>query len=94
MLSLQDILCELGFHYELGLCVTQSYPRAFLLYHTAANAGHAVSQYNVGVMYEHGHGVPQSDDMACFWYTKASNQGDDDSLSALMDFKKKIKSKL
>lgn len=38
----------------------QDYKEAFKWYSKAANQGYAVAQYNLGVMYENGSGVPKT----------------------------------
>jgi TPR repeat protein len=40
-----------------------------------AEQGNAKAQYNLGVMYRNGHGVPQDDAEAVGWYRKAAEQG-------------------
>ena len=40
-----------------------------------ANQGAAYAQYNLGVMYENGMGVPENDAEAVKWYRKAADQG-------------------
>jgi TPR repeat protein len=40
-----------------------------------ANAGDAIAQNNLGVMYEGGEGVPQDYTQAAYWYRKAADQG-------------------
>ena len=40
-----------------------------------AEQGHAGAQYQLGIMYEYGRGVPQNDADAVKWYTLAANQG-------------------
>jgi hypothetical protein len=42
----------------------------------AAQSGDANAQYNLGVMYEYGQGVPQDYAQAAYWYRKAAEQGD------------------
>ena len=42
----------------------------------AADQGHATSQYNLGVMYFDGRGIPQDDAEAVRWYRLAADQGD------------------
>ena len=37
--------------------------------------GFAAGQYNLGVMYAHGHGVPEDDGEAVRWYRLAAEQG-------------------
>ena len=43
--------------------------------HDAADQGHGQAQFNLGVMYENGQGVGQSDATAVKWYIKAAEQG-------------------
>jgi TPR repeat protein len=40
-----------------------------------AEQSNAMAQYNLGVMYDNGHGVPENDKTAVKWYTKAAEQG-------------------
>lgn len=40
-----------------------------------AEAGDALSQYNIGLMYRNGDGVSQNDRKAFFWFGKAASQG-------------------
>ena len=42
----------------------------------AAEQGHADAQYNLGLMYDYGGGVPEDDAEAVRWYRKAAEQGD------------------
>ena len=49
----------------------------------AAKQGNAVAQYNLGVMYQQGKGVPKNDKTAGKWYTLAAEQGDADAQSNL-----------
>ena len=44
-----------------------------------ANQGAAWAQFNLGVMYERGIGVPENDAEAVKWYKKAADQGDADA---------------
>jgi hypothetical protein len=41
-----------------------------------AEQGDARAQYNLGIMYTRGVGVPKSDQTALKWYIKAAEQGD------------------
>ena len=41
-----------------------------------AEQGYAEAQYNLGVMYHEGQGVPQNDAEAVKWFRKAAEQGD------------------
>jgi TPR repeat protein len=41
-----------------------------------AHGGEARAQYDLGLMYDKGQGVPQSDAEAMFWYERAAQQGE------------------
>lgn len=41
-----------------------------------ANGGEARAQYDLGLMYDKGQGVPQSDTEAMYWYGRAADQGE------------------
>lgn len=41
-----------------------------------ANLGDARAQYNLGLLYDQGLGVPQSDALALRWYTQAAERGE------------------
>ena len=40
-----------------------------------AEQGYAFAQFNLGVLYDNGQGVPQDDAQAIIWYRKAAEQG-------------------
>ena len=44
-------------------------------YLKAADQGHASAQYNIGILYYIGQGVPQDYSQAMEWYLKAADQG-------------------
>jgi hypothetical protein len=44
-------------------------------YLKAAEQGDAAAQYNLGIMYDHGRGVPQDYTKAAVWYQRAAEQG-------------------
>ena len=44
-----------------------------------ADKGVAEAQYNLGVIYANGEGVPENDALAVKWYRKAADQGDADA---------------
>lgn len=48
-----------------------------------AQRGDAHAQYNLGLMYDQGHGVPQDDGEAVTWYRKAAAQGLAEAQSSL-----------
>ena len=45
----------------------------------AEQQGFAINQYNLGVMYDKGQGVPQDYQQAAYWYEKAAEQGSADA---------------
>ncbi len=53
----------------------QDFVAALRKWRPLAEQGHARAQYQLGIMYEYGRGVPQKDVDAVKWYTMAANQG-------------------
>jgi len=51
------------------------YATALREWQPLAKQGHAVAQYNLGLLYANGHGVPKDDVQARQWYEKAAAQG-------------------
>jgi len=51
------------------------YATALKEFRALAEQGHASAQYNLGAMYENGHGVPQDYKTALKWYKLAAEQG-------------------
>jgi TPR repeat protein len=45
-------------------------------YRKAADKGDAKAQFNIGLMYANGDGVPQDDTQAVTWFRNAAGQGD------------------
>jgi TPR repeat protein len=52
------------------------YATALRLLRPLADQGDAQAQYNLGVLYDNGQGVPQSNAEAMKWYRKAADQGE------------------
>ncbi|MBQ0016979.1 MAG: sel1 repeat family protein, partial [Bacteroidales bacterium] len=77
-----DAQCNLGYCYDNGQGVEQSYEKAVKWWTKAAEQGDAGAQYNLGVCYEKGNGVEQSREKAIFWNDKAAKQGYSDAISA------------
>ena len=63
----------------------QDYREAARWYRKAADLGDPIAQYNLGVMYRSGQGVPQNSSEAARWYQKAAEQGDPDAQKNLGD---------
>ena len=53
----------------------KQYAKAVEWYRIAAEQGYADAQYNLGIMYDNGRGVPQDYAEAVRWYRKAAEQG-------------------
>ena len=64
--------------FEDGLAAydRDDYATAVRLWRPLADAGDATAQYNLGIMYRNGRGVPQDNATAMSWYRKAAEQGD------------------
>jgi uncharacterized protein len=54
----------------------KDYKEAVRLYRLSAEQGNAEAQYNLGLMYDKGQGVPQDYKEAVKWYRLAAEQGD------------------
>ena len=59
------------------------YATALHEWKSLAKQGIANAQYNLGVLYQQGHGVPQDDKTAVKWWRLAAEQGDADSQTNL-----------
>ena len=70
---------------------SQNYEKAVRYYKLAAKAGHADSQYSLGICYENGLGVHKSLDKAISWFEKAARNGSSAAKVHLLDIKKKNK---
>ena len=51
------------------------YSTAYRLFRPLADQGYASAQFNLGLMYDNGQGVPQDYAAAVSWYRKAADQG-------------------
>ena len=58
------------------ILLLMAYP-AVRLYRLAADQGDAPAQYNLGVMYANGEGIPENDLAALMWFNLAATQGND-----------------
>ena len=70
--------CSGGADFDKGLAAAKSgdFATALREWRPLAEDGHAKSQYNLGVLYDNGDGVPQDYKTALQWYTLAAEQGD------------------
>ena len=71
--------------YEAGVTAyyRQDYETALREFKTDAAAGDENAQYNVGLMYLKGEGVPQNPEEAARWFHRAAMQGQVDAQSFL-----------
>ncbi|CAM8656656.1 COG0790 FOG, TPR repeat, SEL1 subfamily [Burkholderiales bacterium] len=74
---------NLGFMYERGMGVTQSYVEAMNWYRKAADQGLPEAQFNVASLYHNGYGVEVNNSQAVFWLKKAAAQELPDALYLL-----------
>ena len=59
------------------------YATALREFRPLAEEGDAIAQHSLGVLYEHGRGVPQDHAQAVKWYRKAAVQGNAGAQSSL-----------
>lgn len=52
-------------------------------FYRAAEQGHAGAQFNLGLLYLHGEGVPQNTSTALEWFTRSAEQGNTDAQNNL-----------
>jgi uncharacterized protein len=67
--------------YEKGVAAYEKgvYATALRLLRSLAEQGVASAQYNLGLIFDNGQGVPQDYATAASWYRKAAQQGDADA---------------
>jgi TPR repeat protein len=64
-----------AYWYEVLKTDSQGPPAAATAIRISAEEGNADAQYNLGVFYERGQGIPQNYTQAIYWYQKAAQQG-------------------
>jgi TPR repeat protein len=74
---------QMGFQYEKGIGVKQSYTEAARWYRRAADQGDSRAMKNLGQLYELGLGAPEDWVQAAKWYEKSAARGDPDGEAAL-----------
>ena len=60
---------------QRGLDYRRHYAQADSWFRKAATQGYARAEFNLGVAYDNGQGVPQNYTKAVYWYRKAATQG-------------------
>lgn len=76
--------CDLAFMYSQN---TKEYNKAFPLWEEFAKNGDPSAQYNVGLFYSNGWGVPYDAQKAKYWIEQSANQGNEEAIKALDIFK-------
>ena len=66
---------NIGYLYEHGLGVGQSYPEAMAWYRKAAAQNLPQAQFNIGTLYYYGYGVEKNPREAVGWFRQAARQG-------------------
>lgn len=64
-----------GDEFFFGRGCDVDYTQALYWYHKAADEGNMYSQNSIGVCYQNGYGVPQSDEQAISWFEQACESG-------------------
>lgn len=60
--------------------ITQSYGQSLRWFQLAADKGHALSQYQMGQIYQNGLGLDRDRNMARYWYQVAAQNGNPDAI--------------
>lgn len=76
---------QIGWQYEKGVGVRQSYSEAASWYRKAADQGVMDAMTNLGNLYEFGHGVPEDWVQSAKWRQRSATFGDSGGQSALGD---------
>ena len=78
--------CNKAYLYEFSNRMAESnaaYTLAAEAFKTAIELGHVEAKSYLGILYEHGTGVEQSDEEAVKWYRKAAEEGSSDGMTHL-----------
>jgi TPR repeat protein len=84
----------LGFMYERGNGVPQSYAIAADLYLQSAEQGNPTGQYLLGLLYDKGHGLPEDPVLAYKWISLAAGASSDNQQEYYARVRNAIGSKL
>jgi TPR repeat protein len=76
---------NIGFLYQNGLGVAQSYAEAAKWYRQGATGGDFRAQFHLGYLYDQGLGVPHDENMARQLMQLAASVGDSDALKWLSE---------
>ena len=73
--KIMPTMCQNASWGSLSLKQQQDIEEVVRLWEGAAEKGNANAQYNLGIMYDQGHGVDVNFSKAIKWYEKAAEQG-------------------
>ena len=74
LLVLPAVPCRAGFDEGSLAYSTKDYATALREWLPLAKKGHSAAQFNLGLMYSNGRGVPKDEGEAVAWFRKAANQ--------------------
>jgi len=72
---LLDFQCDVGGALIMGIAAPRDTPQAARWFLRAAERGHDVAQFNLGLLYLNGNGVPRDAAAAAAWFRRAGDQG-------------------
>ena len=84
-------MCNLDAMYENGRGVEVSYEKAFEYYEQAADLGHRMAQFYLGLLYVTGQGVTKDESEAKKWLTASAAQGFEKVIKNLKILEKEMK---
>ena len=71
-----DAQFSLGLHHGVAVGDALDFVESAQWYRKAADQDHTLAQYNLGVMFARGQGMPQNDHLSAHWMRKAAEGGD------------------
>ena len=82
---------DLAWRYKKGIGVPRNLRKAFNLFHSSAVKNYAPAQYQVGMAFREGLGVRINQELAKYWFKKASRNRYIDAINILKRFYSKRK---
>ena len=85
-----DSRCAVGLAYLYGVGVDEDYREAERQFKLAADQGHVLSQYNLGVILSQGYGEPKEPVVSTAYFKAAAENGDADAKRAYKLMKRRL----
>jgi TPR repeat protein len=82
---------DLAWRYKKGIGVPIDLRKAFNLFHSSALKNYAPAQYQLGLAFRHGLGVRQNQELAKYWFRRASKNRYMDAVNIFKKFYSKRK---